>query len=188
MEVPLEIVFENMDTSDAIRARIESEMEKLAQFHDRITSCRVVIQAPKHHKSHGGLFEARIHMTLPGRAGINVQRNPGPDHAHEDAYVTIRDAFAAARRQLQDQGRKMEGSAKQHDTPPHGKIARMFHYEGYGFIETADGSEVYFDKNSVVDASFDKLEVGQEVRFSEEMGIKGPQASTVHVIGKHHLA
>jgi cold shock CspA family protein len=62
----------------------------------------------------------------------------------------------------------------------------MFHYEGYGFIETTDGGEVYFDKNSVVDADFDKLEAGQEVRFSEEMGNKGPQASTVHVIGKHH--
>jgi cold shock CspA family protein len=186
MQVPLEIVFENMDSSDAIRARIESEIEKLAQFHDRITSCRVVIQAPKHHKVHGGLFETRIHMTLPGHVEINAQKSPGLDHAHEDAYVTIRDAFAAARRQLQDKGRKLEGSVKQHETPPQGKIARMFYYEGYGFIESTDGSEVYFDKNSVVDADFDKLEAGQEVRFSEEMGNKGPQASTVHVIGKHH--
>lgn len=186
MQVPLEIVFENMDSSDSIRARIEDEVKKLAQFHDRITSCRVVIEAPKHHKSHGGLFETRIHMTLPGHVEINAQKSPGLDHAHEDAYVTIRDAFAAARRQLQDKGQKLEGSVKQHEAPPQGKIARMFHYEGYGFIETTDGSEVYFDKNSVVDADFAKLETGQEVRFSEEMGNKGPQATSVHLIGKHH--
>lgn len=188
MLVPLEIVFEGMDSSEAVRTRIEQEVEKLEQFHDRITSCRVVIQAPKHAKRHGGLFETRIHMSLPGHQEVNAQKSPGADHAHEDAYVTIRDAFAAARRQLQDKDRKLEGFVKQHETPPHGKIARMFHYEGYGFIETADGNEIYFNKNSVVDADFDKLEAGQEVRFAEEMGNKGPQASTVHLIGKHHLS
>jgi cold shock CspA family protein len=39
----------------------------------------------------------------------------------------------------------------------------------------------------VVNASFDQLEPGTEVRFSEEAGDEGPQASTVHVIGKHHI-
>lgn len=187
MHFPLEIVFESMDPSDAVRARIEQEAEKLARFHDRITSCRVVIRAPKQHKHHGGLFETRIHMSLPGHQEVNAQKSPVADHAHEDAYVTIRDAFAAARRQLQDKTRKLEGAVKQHETPPHGKIARMFYEEGYGFIETANGSEIYFHMNSVVDANFDKLSVGQEVRFAEETGIKGPQASTVHLIGKHHL-
>jgi cold shock CspA family protein len=46
---------------------------------------------------------------------------------------------------------------------------------------------VYFHQNSVVDTDFSKLETGSEVRFVEEMGEKGPQASTVYVIGKHHI-
>ena len=59
--------------------------------------------------------------------------------------------------------------------------------EDCGFIETADGREVFFHRNSVLDDAFDRLTVGSEVRFVEEMGEKGPQASTVRVIGKHHL-
>ena len=33
----------------------------------------------------------------------------------------------------------------------------------------------------------DALEIGDEVRFTEEAGDEGPQASTVHLIGKHHI-
>ena len=52
-------------------------------------------------------------------------------------------------------------------------------------LETADGREVYFHLNSVLDDSFDRLTVESEVRFVEEMGEKDPQASTVHLVGKH---
>jgi cold shock CspA family protein len=76
---------------------------------------------------------------------------------------------------------------KHHEPPPHGRIAKFFPEEGYGEIETLDGRLVYFHQNSVVDADFSKLETGSEVRFVEEMGEKGPQASTVYVIGKHHI-
>jgi cold shock CspA family protein len=47
------------------------------------------------------------------------------------------------------------------------------------FIETADGCEVYFHCNSVLDDAFEHLTVGSEVRFVEEMGEKGPQATSV---------
>jgi len=188
MQIPYEISFEGMDPSDAVRARIEKEIERLERFHDRITSCHVAIIAPRHHKQQGGLFDVRIYMALPGGGEVRVQRNPPLDHAHEDAYVALRDAFAAARRQLQDKDRKLEGHVKTHEAVPHGRIARVFYHEGYGFIETPDGGEVYFHRNSVADADFDKLEAGQEVRFTEELGEKGPQASVMHLIGKHHPA
>ncbi len=60
---------------------------------------------------------------------------------------------------------------------------------GFGFIETADGQEVYFHRHSVADGDFDRLEVGSEVRvaIAERESERGPQASTVHPIGKHHL-
>lgn len=127
-------------------------------------------------------------MAIPGGAEVAAQRNPGKDHAHEDVYVAIRDAFAAARRQLQDKDRKIENNVKLHAAPPHGRIARIFYYEGYGFIETPDGSEVYFHRNSVTGTKFDRLEVGHEVRFTEEPGEKGPQASVVQLTGNHHTA
>ena len=91
MQVPLEIVFEGTDPSDAVRRRVEAEVAKLDRFHDRITSCRVVVEAPRHHKTKGGLFSVRVHMTLPGHVSVEAQRNPSENHAHEDVYVAIRD-------------------------------------------------------------------------------------------------
>jgi cold shock CspA family protein len=72
-----------------------------------------------------------------------------------------------------------------HETAPHGHVAEL--YPDYGKIETPDGRLVYFHKNSVVGEDFDHLDLGAEVRFVEEQGELGPQASTVHVIGKHHI-
>jgi cold shock CspA family protein len=64
------------------------------------------------------------------------------------------------------------------------RVVRIFPIEDYGFLETLDGREIYFHKNSVLQTSFDRLEVGTEVYFAEEVGEKGPQASTVRVVGK----
>jgi cold shock CspA family protein len=70
-----------------------------------------------------------------------------------------------------------------HGEPPEGRIIRILREEGYGFIEATDGRELYFHRNSVLDDAFDHLEVGSEVRFAEENGEKGPQASTVRFLG-----
>ena len=76
---------------------------------------------------------------------------------------------------------------KKHAVPLHGKVVTLDLQEGFGFIETANERQIYFHRNSVLDADFEKLEIGKEVRFAEEQGEQGPQASTVHVIGKHHV-
>ena len=57
--------------------------------------------------------------------------------------------------------------------------------EGHGFIQAGE-RQVYFTRASVLDDAFDELEVGTPVAFVEEKGEKGPQASTVRVLGKHH--
>jgi cold shock CspA family protein len=116
-----------------------------------------------------------------------VDRNPSADHAHEDPYVAVRDAFNAARRRLQDHQRRFEGRVKSHEAPPHGRVAQLFPEMDYGLIETADGREVYFHRNAVLNDGFDRLTPGAEVRFAEEEGEKGPQASTVHLVGKSHV-
>ena len=188
MAVPIEIVFEGMEPSEAVRARIEREAEKLEQFHDRITACRVAFQAPRHRHKKGGLFETRIHIVLPGHGDLAVRRSPSKRQAHEDPYVCIRDAFNAARRLLQDKTRKMEGKVKAHEAPPYGRVARLFPDDGYGFIATPDNQEIYFHSNSVSANGFGELEVGMAVRFAHSMGDKGPQATGVHPVGKLHPA
>jgi ribosomal subunit interface protein len=118
MQIPLEVVFEGMEPSEAVRARIRRESSRLERFHARITSCRVVIELPHKRHHQGNMFDVRIHITTPGGHDIVVRRSPTANHAHEDAYVAIRDAFAAARRQLEDLARKLSGRVKTHKGAP----------------------------------------------------------------------
>lgn len=83
--------------------------------------------------------------------------------------------------------RVRRGKVKVHDVPAHGKIITLHPEADYGRIETPDGREIYFHRNSIVNTDFDRLEPGLEVRFSEESGDEGPQATSVQLIGKHHL-
>lgn len=186
MQIPLQITFRDLPPSDAIEARVRSETAKLERYFDRITACRVVIEAPhrRHHK--GKLYHVRVDITLPGGTLV-IDRERHARHAHEDVYVAIRDTFQAAQRQLRSHARKRRGEVKQHETPPHGRIVRLFPGEGYGFIGTPDEREIYFHRNAVVNESFDQLEVGVEVRFVQVQGDDGPQASTVTAVGKHHI-
>ena len=188
MQIPLKIDFEGgLTSSEALRARIEHEVQKLERFSDRITACRVAVIGRSGHHNHGDLFNVRIQITLPGRADVIVDRNPDADHSHEDPYVAVRDAFNAARRKLQDHERRFEGRTKSHEEPPHGRVASLFPEQDYGLIETSEGREVYFHRNAVVNDGFGRLKPGAEVRFTEAEGDKGPQASTVHPIGKSHI-
>lgn len=188
MQVPIRISFEGgLEPSDALRARIEREAKKLERFSDRITACRVAVIGRSGRRRHGDLYRVNIRLTLPGRDDIVVDQNPDEDHAHEDAYVAVRDAFEAVRRRLQDHERRFDGRVKSRAAPPHGRVARLFPEEGYGFIESSDGLEVYFHRNAVVNDGFGRLKPGAEVRFVESWGDTGAQASTVQPLGKTHI-
>jgi cold shock CspA family protein/ribosome-associated translation inhibitor RaiA len=185
MQVPLQLSFRNMPPSAAIESEIRDRAAKLEEFFDRITSMRVVVEAPHRHHRQGKLFHVRLDVRVPGRELV-VSREPPEHHAHEDVYVAIRDAFDAARCQLEDYAREMRGAVKAHAPAPRGRIVRLDPEAGHGFIVTPDGREVYFHRHSVADADFDRLCVGDEVRFAEEPGEQGPQASTVHLAGVPH--
>jgi cold shock CspA family protein len=132
------------------------------------------------------LYRTRIEVTVP-QGEVVVTRESPQDHAHEDAYVAVRDAFDAAIRQLEDHMHKLDGRVKHHEPPLlHGRVARFVADREYGFIETSDGQEVYFHRNSVVDGAFDRLRVGDQVRLAVAEGERGLQASTVHRTGGHH--
>lgn len=183
----LQITFRNIDASAAVEAKIRERAVELEKFFDRIVSCRVVVEAPQRHR-HGGLFHIRVDLKVPGKE-IVVKRDPSEHHAHEDIYVAVRDCFDAVRRQLEDHVRRRRGDVKAHDVPTHGRVASLMAERDYGFIDASDGTEVYFHRNAVANGGFEKLVVGDEVRFSLHAGEgeKGPQASNVVAMGKHHL-
>jgi cold shock CspA family protein len=76
---------------------------------------------------------------------------------------------------------------KQHEGAPLGTVSELDPLGEFGFLETDDGREIYFHRNSVLEGGFASLSIGARVTFAEEMGDKGPQASTVKPMGKHGL-
>ncbi len=207
MEIPLKITFRDMPPSKAVEANIREKAAKLESFYDRIMSCRVIVEAPHRHHHKGKAYQVRIDITVPGgelvinrapkrlkaaklptvepiEKDFSESHEPSKHAAHEDIYVAIRDAFNAAGRRLQDYARRQSGAVKTHETPSHGRISKLFPEEGYGFLETSDGREIYFHGHSVLEPGFAHIAVGTAVRFAEELGEKGPQASTVHVISR----
>lgn len=186
MQRPLEVTFRGLDSSAAVEAKVYERVEKLEQLCGEIIGCRVMVEAPHRHHHRGNLYHVRIDLTLPGKE-IVVTRDPKQHNAHEDIYVAIRDAFDAARRRLEEYVRRRQQRVKHHEAPPQGAIMQLFPEMDYGVIVTPDNREVYFHRNCVIDAEFASLSEGMAVRFVEEAGEQGPQASTVRLAGKQHV-
>ncbi len=115
MSIPVQITYHGLEPTEAINSRINEEVEKLQRFYDHIISMRVTVEEPHAHHHKGKLYAVRIDVSVPGRE-IVVSRDHHDKHQYEDLYVAIRDAFAAARRQLEDHARKQQGKVKNHRT------------------------------------------------------------------------
>lgn len=176
MQRPLKITARDFALSEAIEKQIRDKAASLEQFYDRISGCEVAVEGPVHHHHRGGPFRVRIRVTLPrGEFVVNHQ-------AEDDLAVAIREGFDAARRRLEDHVRELRGQVKAHEEASRGHVSKLVPQEDYGFLTTAQGDEIYFHRNSVLAPGFDQLKLGSEVRFAEEIGERGPQASTVTIV------
>jgi cold shock CspA family protein/ribosome-associated translation inhibitor RaiA len=187
MQTPLEVDFQGLPRTPQIEGAIEKHVAQLEERYGRVTRCRVALRAPGGHHQNGGLYEVSIQIALPNGRDVNIGRTAPADERHADLSFAINDAFKRARRRLRDHVRRLQGAVKQHDGPPTATVTRLDPSGEFGFLETGDGREIYFHRNSVLDAGFSRLAVGARVTFAEEPGEKGPQASTVKVLGKHRL-
>jgi ribosomal subunit interface protein len=184
METPLQLSFRNMEPSNFVAGLVQEKVDKLEQFYDGVTSCHVYVDAP--HKQHrkGNYYEVRIEVRVPGTE-LAVSSKPGDMYAHEDVKVAIRDAFRAMERQLKKWKQKAGGEVKAHEGALQGRIAEIDHERGFGQIIAADGSLIYFHRNSVIDCDFSDLKVRDPVELvvQTKESVIGPQASTVRPIG-----
>jgi cold shock CspA family protein/ribosome-associated translation inhibitor RaiA len=187
MQTPVEIDFQGIDADSEIRDMIASHVEKLEQRFPRITACRVVLKGPGAHHDYGGLHEVNIRLTLPNGREVDIGRTAPADKRQADLGFAINDAFKRARRQLQDQVRRLRGELKIHTNLPIATVARLDPAGAFGFLETSDGREIYFHRNSVIDDAFSQLATGTRVTFVETEGERGPQATTVKILGKHRM-
>jgi cold shock CspA family protein/ribosome-associated translation inhibitor RaiA len=187
MQTPLEVDFQGMSGTPQIQQAVAKHVAQLEQRYGRVTSCRVALKGPGGHHQNGGLYEVTIRLALPNGREVNVDRTAQADERFADLTFAINDAFKRARRGLQEKVRRLQGLVKQHEGPPIGTITRLDPSGGFGFLESGDGREIYFHRNSVLDDGFSRLAAGTRVTFAEEAGDKGPQASTVKLLGKHGL-
>jgi cold shock CspA family protein/ribosome-associated translation inhibitor RaiA len=204
MKSQLQITFRNMQRSEEIEGWIRAEAAKLETFYSQLMGCRVAVEVPHRHHRKGSPYHVRIDLTVP-QGEIVVKREPSLNararqlgereikkHAevntpHKNLRIAINEAFKAAGRRLQDYARRQRGDTKSHAPLPEARVSKILPHEGYGFLTSDDGREIYFHKNSVLGRAFPHLKVGTTVKFVEEPGDNGPQASTVRVVPKQGM-
>jgi cold shock CspA family protein len=195
------LTFRNVRSPEPAQKWVLDEIAKLTTFYPRIMACRVAVESSHRHHKLGSHYNIRIDLTVPG-GEIVIKHEPSlrtrarqigetkfAKHlelktTHKNLRQAIDDAFKAAGRRLQDFVRRQRGSVKSHEPLPTARVSRLFPKKGYGFITTEGGREIYFHKNAVLNRAFTKLRTGAKVRFAEEQGEKGLQASTVRVMGR----
>ena len=186
MQTPIQVEFEGVEASSKLQADIDRHIAELENRFGRVTAGRVVVRGPGDRHQTGGPYQVSIRLALPDGREVNIGRTPKQDERYADLTFAIDNAFRRARRRLQDQARLMRGQTKQHESQPIGTVVRIDPSGEFGFLEGADGQEVYFNYSSVLDGA-SHIALGTRVSYVEEMGEKGPQASTVRVLGKHGL-
>ena len=94
-----QIVFHNIDQSASISDAVNKRISKLQRFCDRILAGRVVLDSPHNNHHKGKVYSVVLEIHTPSKE-VRVNQEQHDNHAHEDLYVAIRDAFNAAERQL----------------------------------------------------------------------------------------
>jgi ribosome-associated translation inhibitor RaiA/cold shock CspA family protein len=177
----MQITFRHMKRSKALETNIREHAAGLERFCSQIMHCDVMIEENHRRHHQGNLFHVRVDITVPD-GEVVACREPPQHQAHEDPYVAVRDAFVAAKRQLQNYRRRRARQVKRHNPNPIGRVTQIEPMLDYGRLVTDDGRDIYFHRNSFINADFDTLDLGMRVQFVEEAGEDGPQASTVKLI------
>lgn len=202
MILPVQVRFRHMRAYDPAEKWVLEAVRKMDEFYPKIMSCRVVLEKPHRSRRSGNPYEVHVDLSVPGKELVvmheadlhstqqRLRRRDKPKRRetkdrHQDLHVAIHDAFETAGRQLRDYARKQRRELKTHAAPPHARVSRLFPEEGYGFLTTHEGREIYFHRASVLRNGFKRMEVGTEVNYVEEKGEKGPQASTVKLTRTH---
>jgi cold shock CspA family protein len=185
MEVPLEIAYRQVDSDPRLEELIRNKASKLERVCNHMTSVRVAIEQDQKHQRSGNPYRFRLTINVPPGHEIVVKRETSGGHEHKDLWAIVREAFEAARSKLSKINDQQQGKVKSHpEQQITAMVERVFPDEGFGFIRNLSGREVYFHRNSLLDGDFEKLTPGTGVAYTEVMGEKGPQASTVRITGR----
>ena len=192
LQVPLEIAFHNIESSEWAEQEIRARVAELERLYERLVSCRVRID--QRAKDLSGAIPPVVHIELgiPGRKDLVVSHEP--DHLlrkyqRPDLHNAINEAFRIAERQLLDLKDELNDRSKgvTHDSENQslGQVAEVTPEQDFGFLMTKEGGLLYFHRNSLLTGDFDRLTRGDEVHYNEDVGDTGPIATKVRVKAKN---
>lgn len=185
MQLPLEISYRGIEKSPELERRIRDKADKLSAVCPRLSSCRIAVERPQEHQHSGSPYRVRIDMTVPPGKELVVRREAGKGEFHDDLIQILNASFQAARRRLQGLNERQRGEVKAHpNNGANGVVDRLLPDEDCGFIKDSSSRQIYFHRHSVTGGDYPRLEVGTAIRFVEESGEEGPQATTVQIRGK----
>lgn len=185
MEVPLEIAYKDVEKTQILDEVIDRQVERLEKSVDGIISCRMAFERPHQHPDRGSGYRVLLIVRLPPNHEVVVKRDSTQGELHDTLPAIVKDAFEAALRQCREIRRQQQGDVKRHPAQETmAFVSRLFVDGGYGFIRTLEGREIYFHQRSVLNDDFNRLAIGTGVRFEEEMGEEGPQATTLAIVDK----
>ncbi|MDW7772177.1 MAG: HPF/RaiA family ribosome-associated protein [Desulfobulbaceae bacterium] len=185
MRIPLEISFHGLSRSESLEKLIRKDAAKLEKVCDDLVSCRIGIKQDQKSRNTANPYRIRIEMRFPPNNNLVVTHKSGVKEAADDLPTAIKNAFKAAQRRLKQMVEKQQGDRKSHpQQEATALVTRIFTEEGYGFIRSIDGEDIYFHRNSVLHGDFDRLEPGTGVHYTAAVGEKGLQATAVQIVDK----
>ena len=116
MNIPTEIMWHQLEPSEAVETSVQRWVARLEHLYDRIHKCTVTLSQPHKRHRHGSEFCVSVVLEVPGGEIAATHMR------HEDIYVAVADAMRAARRQLADHIDLSRGFVKTHVIGREGKV------------------------------------------------------------------
>lgn len=186
MQIPVEIAFHQIESSEWVKQEIEARVARLEQIYPQLITARIRVEKMAHSSGSKAPPIVRIELSVPRHKDIIVAHEPErltKKFQNPSMRQALNESFGIAERQLIAFKEKQQGRTKTH---PHdtsrqlaAKVAELHPDEDYGFLMTAAGGLIYFHRNSLMSGNFDNLKRGDSVHYVEEAGDTGPTASKV---------
>ena len=174
----LQVEGRNLEIRKAWQDKIEEEKGRLDRHHPGLVHhLRVSIEETAGHKAGG--HEVRVVASVPNDTVVVKRKGEAVRPLLVEAFDTLGLQLKEMQRKRRQNGKEPEAGAV---GPAMGTIKSLFPYEFYGFLMTSDGQEVYFHENALKDVTMAQLAEGDEVRFGEGEGDKGPTAAWVKLV------
>lgn len=173
----LQVEGRNLDIKKTWHEKIEDEKQRLIRQHPGLVhNLRVTIEGTKSHKEGG--YSLSLVAQIPNDTVVVKRKGEGVKPLLVEAFDTLGLQLKEVQRKRR-QVHKVVVEEVPVGAIHEGTIKKVVPYEEYGFIATPDGREIYFHANALKDGTLDQLKEGDEVRFGEADGDKGPQANWV---------